>query len=57
MLRAVIDTNTWVSGLIWSGNPNRLIKQVLMGQLRSGTSPELSAEFRRVLGHHNGSPG
>jgi uncharacterized protein len=51
MLRVVIDTNTWVSGLIWPGHPKQLITRVLLGDLRSITSPELAAEFQRVLAY------
>lgn len=34
MQRAVIDTNTWVSGLLWSGAPRQLIQLVLGRGLR-----------------------
>lgn len=51
MLRAVIDTNTWVSGLIWSGAPRRLIEVVLNGDVLSLTSQSLNLEFARVLGY------
>jgi uncharacterized protein len=49
MLRAVIDTNTWVSGLIWGGAPRALIQQVVDGELRAITSTALALEFERVL--------
>ncbi len=49
MLRAVIDTNTWVSGLIWGGAPRALIQQVLDGELHGITSTILAREFERVL--------
>ncbi|MGB4115757.1 MAG: putative toxin-antitoxin system toxin component, PIN family [Polaromonas sp.] len=51
MLRAVIDTNTWVSGLIWAGAPRRLIEAALNGDVLSLTSRTLSLEFERVLGY------
>lgn len=51
MQRVVIDTNTWVSGLIWGGPPRLLIQQVLAGQLESLTCPEIIAEFSRVLSY------
>lgn len=51
MQRVVIDTNTWVSGLVWRGAPHILIQQVLQGRLRCTTSPELLVEFERVLGY------
>lgn len=51
MQRAVIDTNTWVSGLIWAGAPRRLIEAALNGDVLSLTSHSLNLEFERVLGY------
>jgi putative PIN family toxin of toxin-antitoxin system len=51
MQRAVIDTNTWVSGLVWRGAPHLLTQQILQGRLRCVTSPELLLEFERVLAY------
>ena len=50
MQRAVIDTNSWVSGLIWGGAPRRLIEAVLSGDVLGLTSLTLPFEFGRVLG-------
>jgi putative PIN family toxin of toxin-antitoxin system len=47
--RAVIDTNTWISGLIWQGAPRVLVQRVIDGQLRAVTSEQLVNEFERVL--------
>ena len=51
MQRVVIDTNTWVSGLVWGGPPRQLIMLALERKLRCATCPELVAEFQRVLGY------
>lgn len=51
MQRAVIDTNSWVSGLIWGGAPRRLIEAVLSGDVLGLTSLTLPLEFGRVLGY------
>lgn len=51
MQRAVIDTNTWVSGLIWVGAPRQLIETVLSGYVIGLTSLTLSREFGRVLAY------
>lgn len=51
MLRAVIDTNTWLSGLIWGGAPRQLIEHVLNGDLQGLTSPALAFEVARVLNY------
>lgn len=48
MQRAVIDTNTWVSGLVWTGAPRRVVELVLDRDLCCSTSGELVAELRRV---------
>ena len=51
MQRAVIDTNTWISGLVWTGAPRRAIELVLRRELGCATSGELVAELRRVLSY------
>ena len=49
MLRAVIDTNTWISGLVWSGAPRHVVQSIQSRQLLSCTSSALLAELQRVL--------
>jgi len=51
MPRAVIDTNTWVSGLVWTGAPRRVVELVLDRELSCSTSGALVAELRRVLSY------
>jgi len=51
MPRAVIDTNTWVSGLVWTGAPRRVVELVLARELSCSTSGALVAELRRVLSY------
>ena len=46
-MRAVIDTNVLLSGLIWQGTPHALIEQVRDGTLTLITSPALLAELSR----------
>ncbi len=46
---AVIDTNIWLSGLIWGGPPRQLVQAVLDRRLRCAISAELISEFDRVL--------
>lgn len=64
-MRAVIDTNVLLSGLIWHGPPHRLIEQVRAGPLTLISSPALLAElaevitrakFAAILGRSNTSP-
>jgi hypothetical protein len=47
-VRAVIDTNVLLSGLIWFGTPHKLIEQVRAGTLTLISSPALLAELADV---------
>ncbi|HEX9888469.1 MAG TPA: putative toxin-antitoxin system toxin component, PIN family [Nitriliruptorales bacterium] len=49
MTRAVLDTNTWVSGLGWGGPPGDVVEAALAGRFQIVTSPALLEELRRVL--------
>jgi putative PIN family toxin of toxin-antitoxin system len=48
-LKAVIDTNVFVSGLFFSGPPSRILKVWQNGQLQIAVSPEILDEYRRVI--------
>jgi len=48
-VRAVIDTNILVSGLLWNGPPHALIEQARNGALTLISSPALIAEFTTVV--------
>ncbi len=49
MIRAVLDTNTIVSGAGWGGAPGAVLDAALAGRFDIVTSPALLAELRRVL--------
>lgn len=49
-MRAVIDTNVLISGLLWHGAPHRLLERVRGGELVLITSPALLAELAEVIG-------
>lgn len=51
MTRAVLDTNTIVSGLGWGGAPGAVLDAALQGQFEFVTSPALLDELRRVLAY------
>ncbi len=51
MQHAVIDTNTWISGLLWSGAPRKVVQLVLSRGLRCSSSRELVVELDRVLNY------
>jgi putative PIN family toxin of toxin-antitoxin system len=48
-VRAVVDTNVLVSGLLWPGKPHVLITHVRSGELTLISSPALLAELAEVL--------
>ena len=48
-MRAVVDTNVLLSGLLWRGTPHRLIEEVRAGALTLLTSPALLAELGEVI--------
>ena len=51
MIRAVLDTNTIVSGVGWGGPPGAVLDAALAGHFEIVTSPALLDELRRVLSY------
>jgi uncharacterized protein len=49
-VRAVIDTNVLLSGLLWHGQPHMLLEHVRTGTLAMVSSPLLLAELADVIG-------
>lgn len=49
-MRAVIDTNVLIAGLLWRGPPHALLTHVRHGRVSLISSPALLAELRDVLG-------
>jgi len=49
-VRAVIDTNVLLSGLLWHGAPHALLEHVRAGTLGLVSSPALLAELELVIG-------
>jgi len=48
-MRAVVDTNVVVSGLLWPGPSRRILELARTGQVELFTSPVLLAELEDVL--------
>ncbi|MEI8152434.1 MAG: putative toxin-antitoxin system toxin component, PIN family [Hyphomicrobiales bacterium] len=48
-MRAVIDTNVLVSGLLWRGTPHALIEEAQAGSFTIVSSPALLGELSAVL--------
>ena len=49
-MRAIIDTNVLLSGLLWRGQPHALLEHVRTGTLAMVSSPALLAELAEVIG-------
>ena len=48
-MRAVIDTNVLLSGLLWRGTPHTLVEQVRAGALTLISSPALLTELGEII--------
>lgn len=48
-LQVVIDTNVWISGLIFGGTPARVLNRFVDGSIVVITSEELLSELRRKI--------
>lgn len=48
-MRAVVDTNVLISGLLWRGPPHTLVLRIREGALTLVSSPVLIAEFADVI--------
>ena len=49
-MRAVIDTNVLLAGLLWVGPPHGLLEHVRAGTVTMVSSPALLAELADVIG-------
>ena len=48
-MRVVIDTNIWLSGLLWGGVPDQILQLVEQGQIEAIGSEEILDELQRIL--------
>jgi hypothetical protein len=51
-VRCVTDTNVVVSGLLWLGNPGRLLEAAANGRITLYSSPALVVELRSTLSYN-----
>lgn len=49
MIRAIIDTNVFVSGTIWKGAPHKVLGQWSSGKFKLVVTHEIVAEYEAVL--------
>jgi putative PIN family toxin of toxin-antitoxin system len=45
----VLDTNVWISGLVYGGNPERIIRMFIDDKILAVTAEELLTELRRKI--------
>ena len=45
----VLDTNVWVSAMVFGGNPRSVLQQVSTQDILIGISEEILSEIRRIL--------
>ncbi|HEY7677056.1 MAG TPA: putative toxin-antitoxin system toxin component, PIN family [Candidatus Methylomirabilis sp.] len=48
--RIVPDANVWISGLLWTGLPHRLLRAAEAGDLAQVTAPAIVDEVRNAIG-------
>jgi uncharacterized protein len=48
-MRVVLDTNIWLSGLLWGGVPDQILQLVEQGQIEAIGSEEILDELQRIL--------
>jgi uncharacterized protein len=48
-MRVVIDTNVWLSALLWVGQPNLIIQRIEMQQVQAISSVEILTELTDIL--------
>jgi uncharacterized protein len=46
----VLDTNVYISALLWTGIPHRLLRSAEAGDITPVTTPAIMEELREVLG-------
>jgi putative PIN family toxin of toxin-antitoxin system len=50
MIRAVLDTNIFISALFWKGSPHKIVRRGLAGEFVIIISQEIIAEITETLG-------
>lgn len=51
VLKAVLDSNVWVSALLWGGKPAEIVKAAEQGKVRLVASEEILREISQVLNY------
>lgn len=51
MIKIVIDTNVFISGFLWKGNPAKIFGLARKGEIKICVSEEIIEEFEKVLSY------
>ena len=55
-MRVVIDTNIWISGMLWRGAPWRLLRMAEQGKIELCVTPSMLGELAAVLSYERLQP-
>ena len=55
-MRVVIDTNIWISGMLWRGAPWRLLRMAEQGEIELCVTPSMLSELAAVLSYERLQP-
>ncbi len=55
-MRVVLDTNLWISGLLWRGLPWQLLQLAEQGLVEPCMTPAMAAELAEVLAYPKLAP-
>ena len=55
-MRIVIDTNIWISGLLWTGRPWELLRLAEAGEIDLCIAPAMIEELAQVLAYEKFQP-
>lgn len=50
-MKVLLDTNIWISGLLWGGNPKKVIQLAALEKITVYTSLSLFQELEQTLGY------
>ncbi|TVP70191.1 MAG: putative toxin-antitoxin system toxin component, PIN family [Leptolyngbya sp. LCM1.Bin17] len=55
-MKVVLDTNVWISGLLWHGTPNRILTLVRQGAIEALVTESLLDEIATTLAYSKLQP-
>lgn len=55
-MRLVIDTNVWISGLLWKGGPRELLRLAEAGEVELCMAPAMIEELAQVIAYEKFQP-